>query len=36
VNTKAMAISKQKQKFERIVLTKAQALEMFKENPFKV
>jgi threonyl-tRNA synthetase len=36
VEKKAAHIAKQKQPFERIVLTKAQALEMFKENPFKV
>lgn len=32
----ALVVAKQKQKFERIVLTKEEALEMFKDNPFKV
>ena len=30
-----MGIAKQKQPFQRVVLTKAQALDMFKHNPFK-
>ena len=33
---KAEAVAKEKQPFERIVLTKSQALRMFADNPFKV
>jgi threonyl-tRNA synthetase len=35
LNSKAEAIAKEKQPFERIVLTKEQALRMFADNPFK-
>ena len=35
INDRAEAITKEKQPFERIVLTKAQALDMFSDNPFK-
>ena len=36
INSKAEAVAKAKQPFERIVLTKAQALRLFADNPFKV
>ena len=35
IKTRAEAVSKAKQPFERIVLTKAEALRMFADNPFK-
>lgn len=36
IQSKAEAIAKEKQPFERIVLSKEQALRMFSDNPFKV
>lgn len=36
IGSKAEAISKERQPFERIVLSKEQALRMFSDNPFKV
>eukprot|EP01068_Selenidium_serpulae_P018841 Selendium_serpulae@DN6491_c1_g1_i2.p1 len=36
INEAVGAIIKQNQKFERLVITREQALEMFKDNPFKV
>eukprot|EP00512_Aurantiochytrium_limacinum_P002831 CAMPEP_0171496110 /NCGR_PEP_ID=MMETSP0958-20121227/6516_1 /TAXON_ID=87120 /ORGANISM="Aurantiochytrium limacinum, Strain ATCCMYA-1381" /LENGTH=823 /DNA_ID=CAMNT_0012030169 /DNA_START=31 /DNA_END=2502 /DNA_ORIENTATION=- len=36
LENKAKKVIKEKQKFERIVLTKEEALELFKENPYKV
>ena len=36
VETAALAVCKEGQVYERVVLTKAQALELFADNPFKV
>jgi threonyl-tRNA synthetase len=36
IDSKAMEICKQKHPFQRLVLSKDQALEMFAANPFKV
>ncbi len=36
IEAQAAKIIKDKQKFERLVLTKAQAMEMFADNPFKL
>jgi threonyl-tRNA synthetase len=36
IDSKAMEICKQKHPFQRLVLSKEQALEMFAANPFKV
>ena len=36
IETAAQKVVKGKQKFERLVLTKEDALELFKENPFKI
>ena len=36
IDSKASEICKKKYNFQRLVLTKEQALEMFKNNPFKV
>lgn len=36
IRTRAEAVAKARQPFERIVLSKEQALRMFADNPFKV